>query len=78
MLHYTTLYYTILHCTTLHYTTLHYTQVGPCGMESYDSKATNWNLPQHSWGKVQTNYTEGQVVDVAWCVSNLADHGAYT
>lgn len=49
--------------------------VGPCGMESYDSLKTNWNQPAHSWGQVVANYSAGQVVDVEWCVSNLADHG---
>merc|ERR1712217_654185 len=29
----------------------------------------------HSWGTVQATYTAGQVIDVEWCVSNLADHG---
>ena len=49
--------------------------VGPCGMESYDTLQTNWNMPQHSWGAVQATYTAGSVVDVEWCVSNIADHG---
>lgn len=49
--------------------------VGPCGRESYDSKKTNYNHPEHSWGTVQTTYTAGQVIDVEWCVSDLADHG---
>eukprot|EP00928_Gymnodinium_smaydae_P043163 TRINITY_DN28980_c0_g2_i1.p1 TRINITY_DN28980_c0_g2~~TRINITY_DN28980_c0_g2_i1.p1 ORF type:complete len:271 (-),score=17.40 TRINITY_DN28980_c0_g2_i1:115-927(-) len=49
--------------------------VGPCGRESYDSKKTNWNLPEHSWGKVQATYRAGQIIDVEWCVSDLADHG---
>jgi hypothetical protein len=50
--------------------------VGPCGMESYDSKKTNWNMPANSWGATQAQYSSGDTIDVAWCVSNLADHGA--
>lgn len=49
--------------------------VGPCGRESYDSKKTNYNRPEHSWGAVQATYTAGQVIDIEWCVSDLADHG---
>jgi hypothetical protein len=49
--------------------------VGPCGMETYDSKKTNWNMPAHSWGATQAQYTSGDTIDVSWCVSNLADHG---
>ena len=49
--------------------------VGPCGMETYDSKKTNWNMPAHSWGSTQAQYTSGDTIDVSWCVSNLADHG---
>jgi len=49
--------------------------VGPCGRENYDSKKTNYNHPEHSWGTVQATYVAGQVVDVEWCVSDLADHG---
>merc|ERR1711957_366246 len=51
------------------------TNVGPCGMETYDSKKTNWNMPAHSWGSTQAQYTSGDTIDVSWCVSNLADHG---
>lgn len=44
-------------------------------METYNSRKTNWNQPAHSWGQVVANYTAGDVVDVEWCVSDLADHG---
>eukprot|EP00656_Telonema_subtile_P000925 TRINITY_DN10441_c0_g2_i2.p1 TRINITY_DN10441_c0_g2~~TRINITY_DN10441_c0_g2_i2.p1 ORF type:complete len:307 (+),score=56.16 TRINITY_DN10441_c0_g2_i2:64-984(+) len=49
--------------------------VGPCGMESYDSLKTNWNMPQQNWGSVQASYKPGDVITVEWCVSNIADHG---
>lgn len=49
--------------------------VGPCGMETYDTLMTNWNMPQHSWGAVQETYNAGDVITVEWCVSNIADHG---
>jgi len=51
-------------------------KVGPCGMENYDSLQTNWNKPEHGWG-VDTvgTYNAGDVVDVEWCVSDMADHG---
>jgi len=51
--------------------------IGPCGMETYDVKKTNWNKPDllHGWGDVQATYIAGQVIDVKWCVSDLADHG---
>jgi len=49
--------------------------VGPCGQKSYGSK-TNWNHPEHGWGlRPVANYTAGSVVEVEWCVSDLADHG---
>jgi len=44
-------------------------------MESYDKLKTNWNKPEQSWGKVQATYKAGDVIDVEWCVSNIADHG---
>lgn len=49
--------------------------VGPCGMETYDSLQTNWNHPEHNWGEVQATYQAGDVITVEWCVSNIADHG---
>jgi lytic starch monooxygenase len=49
--------------------------VGPCGMETYDSLMTNWNHPAHSWGDVQATYNAGDVITVEWCVSDIADHG---
>merc|ERR1719510_1391145 len=49
--------------------------VGPCGRESYDSKKTNYNHPEHSWGTIQKTYTAGEVIDIEWCVSDMADHG---
>jgi hypothetical protein len=48
--------------------------VGPCGQKDYDQK-TNWNHPEHGWGPVQKVYKAGSVIDVEWCVSDLADHG---
>lgn len=48
--------------------------VGPCGQKSYGSK-TNYNHPEHGWGQVQATYTAGEVIDIEWCVSDLADHG---
>jgi len=50
--------------------------VGPCGQKSYGQK-TNWNKPDPvaGWGAIQQTFTEGSIVDVEWCVSNLADHG---
>ena len=44
-------------------------------MEVYDSLKTNWNKPEHNWGQVQATYKAGSVIDVEWCVSNIADHG---
>lgn len=49
--------------------------IGPCGMETYDSLMTNWNHPEHSWGGIQATYKAGDVIDIEWCVSNNADHG---
>jgi len=50
--------------------------IGPCGMETYDSLKTNWNHPEHNWGyNVVNTYKAGDVIDVEWCVSNIADHG---
>jgi hypothetical protein len=50
--------------------------VGPCGMESYDSLKTNYNKPEHGWGeKISATYKAGEIIDVEWCVSNIADHG---
>ena len=50
--------------------------VGPCGMESYDSLQTNWNKPEHGWGiDPVAIYNSGDIVDVEWCVSDAADHG---
>jgi hypothetical protein len=50
--------------------------IGPCGMETYDSLQTNWNMPANGWGvKVQATYKAGDTVEVEWCVSNMADHG---
>lgn len=52
--------------------------VGPCGQKGYD-QMTNWNMPfpdaEHGWGDVQATYSAGDVVDIEWCVSDLADHG---
>ena len=48
--------------------------VGPCGMKAYGQK-TNWNHPEHGWGPVQATLKAGGVIDVSWCVSDLADHG---
>ena len=50
--------------------------VGPCGMEVYDELQTNWNHPEHNWGfNVEATYTAGDVIEVEWCVSDIADHG---
>ncbi|GMH49773.1 hypothetical protein TL16_g00610 [Triparma laevis f. inornata] len=50
--------------------------VGPCGMESYDDLKTNYNHPEHGWGeKVSATYKPAEIIDVEWCVSNIADHG---
>lgn len=49
--------------------------VGPCGMETYDSLQTNYNYPEHSWGGLQATYNAGDIITVEWCVSNQADHG---
>merc|ERR1719326_1450404 len=49
--------------------------IGPFGMETYDSLMTNWNHPEHSWGDIQAVYNAGDIIDVEWCVSNIADHG---
>ena len=50
--------------------------VGPCGMETYDSLQTNWNKPEHGWGiDPVATYNAGDIVDVEWCVSDAADHG---
>mmetsp|Transcript_7717 Transcript_7717/g.13019 ORF Transcript_7717/g.13019 Transcript_7717/m.13019 type:complete len:262 (+) Transcript_7717:27-812(+) len=49
--------------------------VGPCGMETYDELQTNWNHPEHSWGNVVASYNAGDIIDVEWCVSDIADHG---
>ena len=50
------------------------TVVGPCGMKSYGKK-TNWNQPGHGWGSVQARFAPGSIIDVEWCVSDIADHG---
>ena len=50
-------------------------QIGPCGMETYNDRMTNWNHPEHGWGDVQATYKAGDIVDMEWCVSNMADHG---
>eukprot|EP00756_Hemistasia_phaeocysticola_P029420 Hpha_TRINITY_DN16231_c0_g6::TRINITY_DN16231_c0_g6_i1::g.13212::m.13212 len=52
-------------------------KVGPCGMETYDSLKTNYNMPNlaNGWGKVQATYKAGSVITVEWCVSDIADHG---
>lgn len=44
-------------------------------METYDSKKTNWNHPEHGWGAVQATYAAGSIITLEWCVSNIADHG---
>jgi len=51
--------------------------VGPCGMETYDSLKTNWNMPNeaHGWGQLEATYKAGSVITVEWCVSDVADHG---
>lgn len=50
--------------------------VGPCGMETYDSLQTNWNHPEHNWGfEPVATYKAGEIATVEWCVSNIADHG---
>lgn len=49
--------------------------VGPCGQETYDDLKTNWNHPEHGWGDVVATYSAGDVIEVEWCVSNIADHG---
>ena len=49
--------------------------VGPCGLKRYAQK-TNFHQPGHGWGvNVTATYQAGDVIDVAWCVSDLADHG---
>lgn len=49
--------------------------VGVCGQKSY-AQQTNWNYPNNGWGVgVQQTYKAGQIIDIEWCVSNIADHG---
>ena len=55
---------------------------GPCGFNKHPSvyKQFEYNAPdmreRNAWGyEVTKEYTEGDVIEVAWCVDNNGDHG---